>query len=157
MKPSEKKGPKQILVFTIANDELALDICCVREVLRSQEVYSLPDGPEFMEGIINVRGHIIALIDLRKRLHGKSIESSRKRIIVCKVNQFVFGVTVDHLKEIIALPEENIDSVPPLAAQQMNSALVTGLAKMGERIIPILDLAHLITKKEMNQLVELKS
>lgn len=155
MKTPEKKGPKQILVFAIANDEMALDICCVREVLRPQEVYFLPDGPECIEGLINVRGHCIALIDLRKRLHGKPSEDSRKKIIICKVNQFVFGVTVDHLKEIIVLPEESIDSVPKVAALQMNSDLVAGLAKIGERIIPVLDLAHLITKKELNELVEI--
>ncbi len=157
MKTPEKKGSKQILVFKIGNDELALDISCVREVLKLQEIYSLPDGPEWIEGLINLRGHIIALIDLRKRLHGKTKEDSRKRIIICKVNQFVFGVTVDHLKEIIALSDENIDSVPKVAALQMNSDLISGLARIGERIIPILDLAHLITKKEVNELVELRS
>ncbi len=156
MMTPEKKRPKQIIVFTIANEELALDIGCVREVLRPQEVYSLPDGPEWIEGLINLRGHIIALIDLRKRLHKKSIGDYRKRIIICKVNRFVFGVTVDHLREIIALPEENIEPVPKVAALQMNLDLVASLAKIGERIIPVLDLEHLITKKEVDELLELR-
>ena len=157
MKTPEKKELRQLLVFTIAEVEMALDICCVREVLTPQEVYSLPDSPECIEGLITLRGHVIVLFDLRKRLHGKPKEDSRKKIIICKVNQFVLGVTVEQLREIIALPEENIGPVPRVAALQMNSDLVVGLARIGERIIPILDLAYLISKKEINELVALRS
>lgn len=148
----EKKEERQILVFKVLNDELALDISCVREVLRQQEIYPLPKAPDFIEGVINLRGYIVPLIDLRKRLHGKQIEEPGKRIIICKVNKLVVGLTVDGLKEIIALPEENIKPTPKLAAIQMEGDVTSGLAKIGERIIPILDLAHIVTKKEAAEL-----
>jgi purine-binding chemotaxis protein CheW len=148
MKTPEKKKEKKILVFTIANDEWALDISCVREVLRSQPVYSLPRTPDFIEGLINLRGHVVALIDLRKRLHGETLENPGKRIVICKVNKFIIGLTVDSLKEIVTLPEENIRPLPEVAALQMEADLTSGLAKIGERIVPILDVAHLITKKQ---------
>jgi purine-binding chemotaxis protein CheW len=148
MKTPEKKKEKKILVFTIANDEWALDISYVREVLRSQPVYSLPRAPDFIEGLINLRGHVVALIDLRKRLHGETLENPGKRIVICKVNKFIIGLTVDSLKEIVTLPEENIRPLPEVAALQMEADLTSGLAKIGERIVPILDVAHLITKKQ---------
>jgi len=149
--PKKKEG-RQILVFKVESDELGLDISCVREVLRPQEVYPLPRAPDFIEGVINLRGHIVALIDLRKRLHGKPIEEPGKRIIICRVNKLIVGLTVDSLKEIIALPEENIRSTPEVAAMQMEADVTMGLAKIGEKIIPILDLAQIITKKEAAEL-----
>ena len=148
----EKKEEKQILVLNVSNDELGLDISCVREVLRQQEIYPLPKAPDFIEGVINLRGHIVPLIDLRKRLHGKQVEEPGKRIIICKVNKLIVGLTVDGVKEIIALPEENIKPTPKLAAMQIEGHVTSGLAKIGERIIPILDLAHVVTKEEATEL-----
>ncbi len=151
---SEKKEERQILVVKVSNEEWGLDISCVREVLRRQEVYSLPKTPEFMEGVINLRGHVVPLIDLGRRLYRKPIEEPGKRIIVCKLNKLVFGLTVDSLKEIVAVPEENIRPMPKVAAMQMDVDMTSGLAKMGERIVPILDLAQVITKKEATGLLE---
>ncbi len=148
----QKKRERQILVFEVANDQLGLDISCVREVLRPQEIYPLPKTPDFIEGVINLRGHIVALIDLRKRLHGRPIEEPGKRIIICKVNKVIVGLTVDGLKEIIALSEEEIKPTPEVAAVQMEAEVISGLARIGERIIPILNLAEIITRKEAIEL-----
>jgi len=147
----EKKEDRQILVFKVSNDELGLDISCVREVLRTQEVYSLPKTPEFIEGVINLRGQVVPLIDLGKSLYCKPLDEPGKRIIVCKVNKFVVGLTVDSLKEIITVPEENMKPMPKAAAMQMDVDVTSGLARMGERIIPILDLARVITQKERTE------
>ncbi len=148
----EKKEERQILVFQVSNDELGLDLSCVREVLRQQEIYPLPKAPDFIEGVINLRGHIVPLIDLRKRLRCKQVEEPGKRIIICKVNKLIVGLTVDGLKEIIALPEKDIKPIPKLAAAQMEGDVTSGLAKIGDRIVPILDLAHIVTKKEATEL-----
>ncbi len=158
----QKTEERKILVFKVANGEFGLDISCVREVLRSQEIYPLPKAPDFIEGVINLRGHIVALIDLRKRLfhphpfpppsEGEGGGGRTKRIIICKVNKLIFGLTVDSLKEITALSEENIRPTPKVAAMQMEADVTTGLAKIGERIIPILDLGQIITKKEAVEL-----
>ena len=75
-----------------------------------------------------------------------------KRIIICKVNKLIVGLTVDSLKEIVALPEKNIKPTPELATMQMEADVTSGLAEIGERIIPILDLAHIVTKKEAIEL-----
>jgi purine-binding chemotaxis protein CheW len=70
----DKKEERQILVFTLASEELGLDISCVREVLRPQKTYPLPKTPHFIEGVIQLRGYIVALIDLKKRLIATPIE-----------------------------------------------------------------------------------
>ncbi len=153
----EKKQDRQILVFSVADEELGLDISCVREVLRPQAIYPLPKTPPFIEGVINLRGHIVALIDLRKRLNAKPIEDeTKKRIIVCRVNKSIVGLTVTSLKEIIALSEEDIRPTPEVVSMQMETDVVSGIATVGKRMIAILDLEHILTKKEIAELSTLK-
>ena len=153
----EKKEDRQILVFSVSNEELGLDISCVREVLRPQAIYPLPKTPPFIEGVINLRGHIVALIDLRKRLNAGQIEDeNKKRIIVCKVNKAIVGLTVNCLKEIVALSEEEIKPTPKVVSMQMETDVILGIAMVGERVIPILDLEHILTKKEVTELSALK-
>ena len=153
----EKKEDRQILVFSVANEELGLDISCVREILRPQAIYPLPKTPPFIEGVINLRGHIVALIDLRKRLNAKQIEDeNKKRIIVCRVNKSTVGLTVSSLKEIIALPEENIRPTPEVVSMQMETDVISGIATVGKRMIAILDLEHILTKKEITELSTLE-
>ena len=153
----EKKEDRQILVFSVANEELGLDISCVREILRPQAIYPLPKTPPFIEGVINLRGHIVALIDLRKRLNARQIEDeNKKRIIVCRVNKSIVGLTVSSLKEIIALSEENIRPTPEVVSMQMETDVISGIATVGKRMIAILDLEHILTKKEITELSTLE-
>jgi purine-binding chemotaxis protein CheW len=153
----EKKEERQILVFCLASEEFGLDISCVREVLRPQEIYPLPKTPHFIEGVINLRGHIVALIDLRKRLNAKQVEDEpNKRIIVCRVNKSIVGLTVNSLREIIALSKEDIKPIPEVVSMQIEADVISGIAKVGERIIPILNLEHILTKKEVTELSTLE-
>jgi len=149
----DQKEEKQILVFTLASEELGLDISCVREVLRPQKTYPLPKTPHFIEGVIHLRGYIVALIDLRKRLILSPIEEEpNKRIIVCRVNKFIVGLTVNSLREIVTLSKEDIMPTPEVLSTQMETEVLSGIARVGERIIPILDLEHILTRKEITEL-----
>jgi purine-binding chemotaxis protein CheW len=152
-----KERERQILVFRLSNEELGLDLSCVREVLRPQEIYPLPRTPSFMEGVINLRGRIVALIDLRKRLYGKSIEDrSGGRIVVCRIKKFIVGLTVTSLKGILALSSEEMMTTPEVVPMQMETEVVSGMARVGKSIIPILNLEHLLTKQEVTELSTLE-
>jgi len=152
-KTLEKKEQRQILIFTLAGEELGLDISCVREVLRPQKTYPLPRAPHFIEGVIHLRGYIIALIDLRERLLGTPMEEeANRRIIVCRMNKSTVGLTVNTLKEIITLSQEDIVPPPEVVSTQMEAEVLSGMARVGERIIPILDLERILTKKEVTEL-----
>lgn len=156
-KNHEKKEDRQILVFSVANEELGLDISCVREVLRPPAICPLPKTPPFIEGVINLRGHVVALIDLRRRLNATQIEDkNEKRIIICKVNKAIVGLTVNCLKEILALSEKEIRPTPEVVSVQMETDILSGIATIGKRIIPILDLERILTKKEVTELSALK-
>lgn len=154
----EKIEKKQILVFHLANEELGLDIAYVREALRPQKIFPLPKTPSFIEGVINLRGHLVALIDMRKRLHVPPMEEeSDRRIIVCKVNKFIVGLMVDRLREIIDLSKENFKPTPEVVSILMEEEFLAGVAIVGERVIPVLNLEHLLTQREVDELSDVKS
>ena len=149
----EKKEERQILVFTVANQELGLDISCVREVLRPQKVTPLPRTPDFIEGVINLRGYVLALIDLSKRLNSKPIEEEpNKRIIVCRIGKSMVGLSVNNLREIITVSQQDIMPPPELVSMQMEAAVISRIAKVGQKIIPILDPEHILTRREVTEL-----
>lgn len=148
-----EKEKRQILIFSLANEELGLDISCVREVLRPQEIHPLPQSPDFIEGVINLRGHIIAVIDLRKRLKVKEVEDrSKMRIVVCKIKKFIIGLIVNSVSEIIALSKEDIEPTPQVVSMQIESDFISGIARLGERIIVMLDLENILTREEITNL-----
>lgn len=159
----EKESPgkiekKHLLVFHLANEELGLDISYVREALRPQKIFPLPQTPSFIEGVINLRGHLVALIDLRKRLRVKQIEDeTNQRIIVCKVNKFIVGLMVDRLREIIDLSKEDLKPTPEVVSIQMEEEFLSGVAVVGDRVIPVLNLEHILTQKEVAELSTLRS
>jgi purine-binding chemotaxis protein CheW len=102
--------------------------------------------------VIHLRGYIIALIDLRKRLIAKPVEEEpNKRIIVCRVNKSIVGLTVNSLREIITLSKDDIMPTPEVVSTQMEADVISGIARVGERIIPILDLEHILTRKEVTK------
>jgi purine-binding chemotaxis protein CheW len=83
-------------------------------------------------------------------------EEANKRIIVCRVNKSIVGLTVNSLREIITLSQEDILPTPEVVSMQMEADVISGIARMGERIIPILDLEHILTKKEVTELSALE-
>jgi purine-binding chemotaxis protein CheW len=94
---------------------------------------------------------------LRKRLTAKETgDEPDKRIIVCRVNRFIVGLTVNSLREIIGLSREDIKPLPEVVSMQMEAEMISGIAKVGERIIPILNLEHILTKKEVTELSTLE-
>jgi purine-binding chemotaxis protein CheW len=153
----KKREARQILVFLSANQEFGLDISCVREVLRPQQICPLPKTPSFIDGVIHLRGRIVALVDLGKRLHPHQAGGEpNSRIIVCKGKSFIIGLRVNALREIIALSEDEIEATPAVVSMHLEADLISGIAKVGERIIPILDLGRLLTKQEVTELSTLQ-
>lgn len=149
---------RQILVFLLDNEELGLDIAYVREALRPQKIFPLPKTPSFIEGVFSLRGHLVALIDLRKRFHIKPLEEGIEyRIIVCKVNRFIVGLIVDQLREIVEVPRQDFKSPPEVVSIQMEEQFFSGVAVVGERVIPVLNMEHLLTRREADELSAMKS
>ena len=147
----------QILAFNLLNEELGFDITSVREILKPPEIHPFPQAPDFIEGLIDLRGRIIAVMDLRKRFNIKAGQDSPKmRIVICKIKKFIVGFIVDSVSGIITLSKEEIQPTPEVISMQIEDSCVACIAKVKERIITILNLEGILTKEELDKLSKMK-
>ncbi len=151
-------GPKQILLFKLNDKDFGFSISCVREILLPQDIYPVPKAPEFVEGVINLRGHMIAVVDLRKKLCLKDVRPSpRARIIVCHVKKFIVGVLVDEVLEVIHVSQGGIMSAPGILDIQMDNNAVWGIVRDARKVVMLLDLEKIFTDEDAQKFSQMKN
>jgi len=143
-----------IVGFRIGRETFGVPIALVHEIVRVPEITAVPDSPVYVEGVINLRGKIISVIDLRKRFGEKEIVLSRKnRILVTEADGKLVGLIVDSASEVLKLPESEVDPPPPVFdAGDVN--YVTGMGKLQGRLIILIDLTRVLQKGELRRLDE---
>ncbi len=137
--------------FSVAKEEFCVDILKVQEIIRMMEITKIPNAPEFVEGVINLRGKVIPIVDFGKRcnLYGASQgEESHKRIVVASVGERTVGLVVDRVSQVIKLDEEQISSTPDVV-KGSNSEFISGVGKSGEKLLILLDLDRLFRQDEL--------
>ena len=139
-------------VFRIGREDFGIDITRVVEILNTQTVHSLPELPDFLSGVITVRGEVLPLLDLRRRFGTQSSET-KELIIVVRYDTEKIGLLVDEIKEIVSLDTEEI-TAPPTIFKGLKKKYLSGLARKNERIIILLDIDHLLTSEEKIMLEE---
>ncbi|NLK00047.1 MAG: purine-binding chemotaxis protein CheW [Clostridia bacterium] len=145
-------GEEQLVVFTLANETYGVDISTVNEIIRMQEITEVPRTPDFVEGVINLRGRIVPVIDLRKRFNLETSEETQSsRIIVVELNDITVGMIVDSVSEVLRLPKENTEPTPPMVSG-VDSAYLKGVGKWGEQLIILLDINKVLYKEEQEQI-----
>jgi purine-binding chemotaxis protein CheW len=152
MVSEKQKDAQKYAVFKIGEEDFGVEINKVVEILSTQKVHSIPDLPEFLSGVIAVRGQIIPLLDLRKRF-GIISSSKKELIIVIKYDNEKIGVLVDHVKEIISLGKDEITS-PPAIFKGLKRKYLAGIGKKDDRVIIILNVDDLLTSEERIMLKE---
>jgi len=144
----------QIVGFRVGRETFGVPISLVHEIVRVPEITAVPDAPGYVEGVINLRGKIISVLDLRKRFGEKQISPSRKnRILVVEVEGKMVGLIVDSASEVLKLPDTDID-VPPHIYAEGDINYVTGVGKLNGRLIIMIDLTKVLQKGELQQLEE---
>jgi purine-binding chemotaxis protein CheW len=142
----------QLVVFKLANEEYCVDIQQVREIIKVLDVTRVPKAPDFIEGVINLRGQITPVLDLRKRLDLPEFERGEDtRIIVIELGKNVVGMVVDSVMEVCRLPEKNIDPTP-IISTEVGAEFIKGVGKLGDRLLILLDLGIVLSKEEEKQL-----
>lgn len=142
----------QLVVFSLGREEFAVEVTQVREIMRMEEITRMPKSPSFVEGIINLRGQIIAVIDLAKRLNLQSGEQTGEtRIIVVEADQIKVGMIVDSVSEVLRVSSEAIEVTPTLAAEVAVDYL-QGVVKQDNRLIILLDLTKVLSLEEISRL-----
>lgn len=142
----------QLVVFKLVNEYYGVDIALVESIIKMQPLVAVPHAPDFIEGVTNLRGVVLSVVDLRKRFGLPVIEASKDtRIIVVEINNLTVGMIVDAVTEVLRLQEESIQPPPPLMVTAA-SAFITGIAKIDERLVILLDLKKVLSLEETTQL-----
>jgi len=133
-----------IVGFQVGRETYGVPITSLHEIVRVPEITAVPDAPEYMEGVINLRGKIVSVIDLRKRLGEKKVASSRRnRILVVEHNGRLSGLIVDSASEVLKIPASDVEA-SPTSLEEGRANCVTGLGKYKGRLIVLLDMTRLL-------------
>ncbi len=140
---------KQFVTFNIYNEDYAVDILSVQEIIRATEITKVPKVQESIEGVINLRGRVIPVVNLRKKFgfSDKALDAV-SRIIVLNVDGIIIGVIVDSVSEVLRISSDLIEP-PPLSAG-ISSDYIMGIAKLKDRLIMILDINRLLSDEKVN-------
>lgn len=141
----------QLVSFKVGNEEFGLDILKVQEIIRLRELTRVPNMPDFVDGVINLRGKVIPVIGLRRRMGIPTGEDDKRtRIVVAEVNGKVLGFVVDEVSEVLRIPEANFEPPPKLG--QVEREYVQGIGKIDERLLILIDLSPLLSDREHSQI-----
>ncbi|HVO75263.1 MAG TPA: chemotaxis protein CheW [Ignavibacteriaceae bacterium] len=152
----EQKGQSsellQLVSFIIGNEEFGVDILFVHEINRMLQITKVPNSPDFVEGVINLRGRVIPVIDLRCKLGmDRKPHDKNTRIIVVEVEGKTVGFIVDAVNEVLRIPK-NITEAPPELATGINSEFIKAVGKLDDRLLILLDLEKIISAEQKAQL-----
>ncbi|MEE8168455.1 MAG: chemotaxis protein CheW [Candidatus Hydrothermarchaeales archaeon] len=154
--PEEDFEEVQLVVFMLGKEEFGVDITQVREILKIPRITSIPNSPEFIEGVINLRGQITTVMDLRKRLGvGGGEISENTRIVIVEVGDTTIGMVVDSVSEVLRLSTKDIDAAPSIATD-IEAEYIQGVGKLTDRLLILLDLGKILSRGEMEQVKKLK-
>lgn len=142
----------QLVSFNIGEEEFGIDILKVQEIIRTMEITKMPNTPEFIEGVINLRGRVIPIIDLRIKLGMQKREHDKStRIIVVEIADQTVGFIVDAVSEVLRIPK-NITEAPPAIVSGINSDYITAVGKLEDRLLILLDLEKTLSVGEQEEL-----
>ena len=157
-KPQEESGEIQLVSFFVGEEEFGADILMVEEIIRLQPITRVPNTPHFVEGVINLRGKVIPIIDLRKRLNVAETQNTRKtRIIVVNVDSKITGFIVDSVSQVLRIPKDTIEPAPSIVVAEIESEYITGVSKLHDRLLILLDFSKILTRREKKELVEVEA
>ena len=143
----------QVVSFKLGSEEYGVDIAQVQEINRMVAITHVPRAPHFMEGVINLRGQLIPIIDLRTRFGMPREEHTKNtRIVVTEIGAKRVGMVVDSVSEVLRIPVEQIEDAPEMLASGVDTEYIRGVGKVEDRLIIMLDLARIISGAERREL-----
>jgi purine-binding chemotaxis protein CheW len=144
-----------IVGFRVGRETFGVPIGLVHEIVRVPDITAVPDSPGYVEGVINLRGKIVSVVDLRKRFGEKEIKSHKKnRILVTEVEGKMVGLIVDAASEVLKIPDNEIE-LPPSVFEEGELNYVTGVGKLHGRLVILIDLSKILQKGELRRLDEM--
>ena len=144
----------QLVTFRLGNEDYAVNILKVQEINRMKEITRVPSTPTYVEGVINLRGKVIPVINLRSKFGLSDKDSdTQSRIMIMDIQGITMGLVVDAVSEVLRIPANIVESTPPMASN-INTEYIKGIAKLEDRLIILLDMDMLVGKTEKTSLIE---
>lgn len=149
---SDQQELLQLVSFKIGEEEFGVDILSVQEINRMSQITKVPNTPDFIEGVINLRGRIIPVLDLRVKLGLMKLEHNKNtRIVVVELKGQTVGFIVDEVSEVLRIPK-NITEAPPTMVGGIDSEYITSIGKLEDRLLILLDLEKILSLSEYEML-----
>jgi purine-binding chemotaxis protein CheW len=140
---------KQMVLFELGSEIYGLDIATVHEIIRMQPITKVPKAPFYVEGVINLRGKVIPVIDMGKRFGLEKVENNKNnRIVVVNIQDTILGIIVDAVTEVIRIPIDSIEPVSDIITAA-NSDYLMGIAKLADKMVILLELDKLLSEDNL--------
>lgn len=147
-KEGDAREVLQLVTFRLGNEEFSLDILKVQEIIRHMNLTRVPRTPDFVDGVINLRGKVIPVLDLRKRFGLPDGErTDETRIIVVDIEGRTVGFKVDAVSEVLRLPADTVEP-PPSIVSGTESEYIKGVGKLDGRLLILLDISKILSRSE---------
>ena len=144
----------QLVVFELGDESYGVDISRVQDINRMQEITEIPHAPESVVGVINLRGRVIPVIDLRKRFGlPDAVHTKDTRIVVVHLEGNLIGVIVDAVSQVLRIPADIVEPPSPVLAG-VDSRYLRGIAKLDDRLVILLDLDFVLSRREQEAISE---
>ena len=155
----EKELLMQLVGFTIGKELFGVNILMVQEIIRAAPITAVPNSPDFVEGVINLRGNIIPVIELRKRLGFTTPEVSMEDswILILDIEGRITGFIVDSVTEVLKIEESTIEPPPDIVVAGLESQYIRGVCEIDDRLLILLDFTRILLVEEIKKLRELKA
>ncbi len=148
---------KQFVIFNVNNEDFGIEIGQVSSIEKPLEIFKVPNTPHFIEGLINLRGKVYTVFNLRKKfdLPFTGMDENTK-IVIVNVNSTMAGFIVDEVKEILKIEDADIEETPK-SISGINREYLTGVAKVGEKIVLLLDLSKILSSEDKKAMENLQN
>ena len=144
----------QLVTFNLGSEEYAVAILKVQEINRMKEITRVPNSPPYVEGVINLRGKVIPVVNLRSKFGLAAKENNEQtRIMIMDIQGITMGLVVDSVSEVLRIPSTTVEPTPPMASN-ISAEFIKGIAKVDERLIILLDMDRLLGKTEGAEMIE---
>jgi purine-binding chemotaxis protein CheW len=144
----------QLVIFQLGEEEFGLDIMQVEEIIRIPDITRIPHSPDYVKGVINLRGKIITVVNLDTRFGmEQKVHDDNSRIIVAEVDENVVGIVVDSVSEVLRLPLSTLEPVPEMISGKINANYLKSVGKLEDRMLILLDITKVVMEDAPSKVV----
>jgi len=148
----EDVNNRQFVIFNIDKEKYGIEISKVREIVRPKGITRIPNMPDYVEGVTNIRGQVTTVFNLRKRLGFPALEDMDKngRIVIVEYEETPVGMLVDDVRDVRYISDNDIDNVPSIILKGKGGKFLTGVGKVKDDLILLLDLDKVFSLEDLN-------